>query len=32
MIKGSKMNVIRTSIPDVLIFEPKIFSDERGFL
>jgi len=25
------MNVIKTSIPDVLIFEPNIFSDERGF-
>jgi dTDP-4-dehydrorhamnose 3,5-epimerase len=25
------MNVIKTSIPDVLIFEPKIFCDERGF-
>ncbi|MFC5705275.1 dTDP-4-dehydrorhamnose 3,5-epimerase [Aeromonas eucrenophila] len=25
------MNVIKTSIPDVLIFEPKIFGDERGF-
>lgn len=25
------MNIIRTSIPDVLILEPKIFSDERGF-
>lgn len=25
------MNVINTSIPDVLIFEPKIFSDDRGF-
>ncbi|EON3396401.1 dTDP-4-dehydrorhamnose 3,5-epimerase [Escherichia coli] len=25
------MNVIRTEIPDVLIFEPKVFSDERGF-
>lgn len=26
-----KMNVIETTIPDVLIFEPKIFGDERGF-
>lgn len=26
-----KMNVIETAIPDVLIFEPKIFGDERGF-
>lgn len=25
------MNVIKTKIPDVLIFEPKVFSDERGF-
>ncbi|MEY7152527.1 dTDP-4-dehydrorhamnose 3,5-epimerase family protein, partial [Citrobacter freundii] len=25
------MNVIETAIPDVLIFEPKVFSDERGF-
>ncbi|MCW6992260.1 dTDP-4-dehydrorhamnose 3,5-epimerase [Escherichia coli] len=25
------MNVIKTEIPDVLIFEPKGFSDERGF-
>ncbi len=25
------MNVIRTSIPDVLILEPKVFSDARGF-
>lgn len=25
------MNVIKTEIPDVLIFEPKIFGDERGF-
>lgn len=25
------MNVINTSIPDVLIFEPKVFGDERGF-
>ncbi|EDN1354231.1 TPA: dTDP-4-dehydrorhamnose 3,5-epimerase, partial [Salmonella enterica subsp. enterica serovar Give] len=24
------MNVIKTEIPDVLIFEPKVFSDERG--
>lgn len=26
------MNVIPTSIPDVLILEPKIFGDERGFM
>ncbi|QWL58535.1 dTDP-4-dehydrorhamnose 3,5-epimerase [Aeromonas jandaei] len=25
------MNVINTAIPDVLIFEPKVFGDERGF-
>ncbi|EJC2278608.1 dTDP-4-dehydrorhamnose 3,5-epimerase [Escherichia coli] len=25
------MNVIKTEIPDVLIFDPKVFGDERGF-
>lgn len=25
------MKVIETAIPDVLIFEPKVFGDERGF-
>ncbi|HHC4763082.1 TPA: dTDP-4-dehydrorhamnose 3,5-epimerase [Escherichia albertii] len=25
------MNVIKTEIPDILIFEPKVFADERGF-
>lgn len=25
------MNVVRTAIPDVLIFEPKVFGDARGF-
>lgn len=25
------MNVIKTDIPDVLIFEPKVFSDSRGY-
>jgi len=25
------MHVIATSIPDVLIFEPKVFGDERGY-
>ena len=25
------MNVIPTSIPDVIIIEPKVFGDERGF-
>lgn len=26
------MNVIPTTIPDVLILEPKLFGDERGFM
>jgi dTDP-4-dehydrorhamnose 3,5-epimerase len=25
------MNVIRTAIPDVMILEPRVFGDERGF-
>ncbi|EPC9992411.1 TPA: dTDP-4-dehydrorhamnose 3,5-epimerase [Enterobacter ludwigii] len=25
------MNIINTEIPDVLIFEPKVFGDDRGF-
>ncbi|BCM24967.1 hypothetical protein ZMTM_12260 [Methyloradius palustris] len=25
------MNVIKTNIPDVLILEPKVFGDSRGF-
>ncbi|MCU1308011.1 MAG: rfbC 1 [Acidobacteriaceae bacterium] len=25
------MNVIKTEIPDVLIFDPKVFVDDRGF-
>ncbi|WP_027714505.1 dTDP-4-dehydrorhamnose 3,5-epimerase [Desulfuromonas sp. TF] len=25
------MNIIQTAIPDVLIIEPKVFGDERGF-
>jgi dTDP-4-dehydrorhamnose 3,5-epimerase len=25
------MEISRTSIPDILIFEPKVFGDERGF-
>jgi dTDP-4-dehydrorhamnose 3,5-epimerase len=25
------MNIIKTSIPDVIIFEPKVFGDDRGF-
>jgi len=25
------MNVIKTAIPDLLILEPKVFGDERGF-
>ena len=31
IINGNKMNVIDTDIPDVKIFEPKIFGDDRGF-
>lgn len=27
----TQMNVIKTAIPDVLIFEPKVFGDERGY-
>lgn len=27
----TQMNIIKTAIPDVLIFEPKVFGDERGF-
>src|ERR1700683_4326907 len=26
------MNVLRTAIPDVLIIEPKLFGDQRGFV
>jgi dTDP-4-dehydrorhamnose 3,5-epimerase len=26
------MNIIKTDIPDVLIFEPRVFGDARGFL
>ena len=26
------MNVVATAIPDVLIFEPRVFGDERGYL
>mgnify|MGYP001579257970 FL=1 len=26
------MNIIPTAIPDVLVIEPKVFGDERGFL
>lgn len=29
--KVSSMNVIKTAIPDVLIIEPKVFGDDRGF-
>ena len=29
--KPSKMKVIATDIPDVLIVEPKLFGDQRGF-
>ncbi|HEY1291368.1 MAG TPA: dTDP-4-dehydrorhamnose 3,5-epimerase family protein, partial [Burkholderiales bacterium] len=25
------MKIIRTEIPEVLILEPKVFGDERGF-
>ena len=25
------MKVIATELPDVLLFEPKVFGDERGF-
>lgn len=25
------MQVVKTSIPDVIIFEPKVFGDDRGF-
>ena len=25
------MNIVRTKIPDVLIIEPKVFGDSRGF-
>jgi dTDP-4-dehydrorhamnose 3,5-epimerase len=25
------MNIVATSIPDVLIFEPRVFGDDRGF-
>lgn len=25
------MNIIKTEIPDVIIFEPKVYGDERGF-
>jgi dTDP-4-dehydrorhamnose 3,5-epimerase len=25
------MNIVDTVIPDVKIFEPKVFGDERGF-
>lgn len=25
------MNVIKTAIPEVMIFEPRVFGDERGF-
>ncbi|MDP2154915.1 MAG: dTDP-4-dehydrorhamnose 3,5-epimerase family protein, partial [Sulfuricella sp.] len=25
------MKVIRSAIPDVLILEPKVYGDERGF-
>lgn len=27
----SEMNVIKTELPDILLFEPRVYSDERGF-
>lgn len=30
-IEGSSVNVIQTVIPDVLVIEPKVFGDTRGF-
>ena len=30
-MKSSSMKVIPTALPDVLILEPKVFGDERGF-
>jgi dTDP-4-dehydrorhamnose 3,5-epimerase len=29
--QSPSMNVIRTQIPDVVIFEPKVFGDSRGY-
>ena len=31
MNEYNPMNIIPTKIPDVLVFEPKVFGDERGF-
>jgi dTDP-4-dehydrorhamnose 3,5-epimerase len=28
---GARMRIIRTDIPEVLIIEPQVFGDERGF-
>ena len=25
------MNIVKTALPEVLIIEPKVFGDERGF-
>ncbi|HDD8353623.1 TPA: dTDP-4-dehydrorhamnose 3,5-epimerase family protein, partial [Escherichia coli] len=25
------MNIVKTKIPEVIIFEPKVFGDSRGF-
>ena len=25
------MNILKTNLPDVLILEPKVFGDSRGF-
>lgn len=30
-LKGCEMNMTMTEIPDVLILEPKVFGDNRGF-
>ena len=31
MLHGAEMNVNQTAIPEVLIVEPKVFGDSRGF-
>ena len=31
MNQAMSWNVIQTAIPDVFIFEPKVFGDDRGF-
>lgn len=30
-LENADMNIIETAIPEVLILEPKVFGDERGF-